>query len=542
MNKLAAKLKTLRKIEILMIGITIIYLISILWLNFHAKPWYVFDMYSDMYVAELMSEQKTFFPENWIFGNQYYIVATPVLASIIYGICHNGFISMAIASCLMTVFIIVSFVYCIFPIFKKSGFFTGALMILGGGLLGSSAAGYICGFQCLYTMASYYSCYLIGILLTLGVYLRCKFKKPCSFAICIIVLLLNFSLGMHSPREMLILNIPLLIMEGFSAIGVIAKKKNLRFVFEKNKALYFAVSAFAANLCGMILIKVLNIKSNLLIDPIRLETNPSNLFNNFKGTLSSFLSISGLDFVLRGVKWYPLFVFAVFLFCGVFAAIIIIFKKKDNGWLASIIIFVALSIICVGGVGVFLMRVRPLYFFVWYVLSAFSWMYLTANIKHKFFKTALLALCAFSVLNYICNFYPVFSEYEAKNAFYENVEQYLEEQGIEYVYVDYNTSPTVAVYSDEKIKSGTVRFNLDAVQNEELMTAIEYLKPTDIWEQNSENSCVMFSNWTFDYLERAASREYVDKLMSTLTLEKEFDFGSTEKRYIYRISEPIIEY
>ena len=135
MKKTTEKPKPFRITEIMMLGIVLIYIVSIIWLNFHAKPWYNFDMYSDMYVAKLMSEQKTLFPENWIFGNQFYAFATPVTASVIYSICHNSFVSMAVASCLMMLFIIASFVYCIFPVFKKSGFATGALLILGGGYL-----------------------------------------------------------------------------------------------------------------------------------------------------------------------------------------------------------------------------------------------------------------------------------------------------------------------------------------------------------------------------------------------------------------------
>ena len=38
------------------------------------------DMYEDTLVARLMWEQKTLFPENYIFGNQYYVIATPVFA------------------------------------------------------------------------------------------------------------------------------------------------------------------------------------------------------------------------------------------------------------------------------------------------------------------------------------------------------------------------------------------------------------------------------------------------------------------------------
>ena len=43
------------------------------------------DMYEDTLVARLMWEQKTLFPANYIFGNQYYVIATPVFAALFYG-------------------------------------------------------------------------------------------------------------------------------------------------------------------------------------------------------------------------------------------------------------------------------------------------------------------------------------------------------------------------------------------------------------------------------------------------------------------------
>ena len=36
------------------------------------------DVYADMQVAKRMWEQKTLFPDGWIFGNQFYVIATPV--------------------------------------------------------------------------------------------------------------------------------------------------------------------------------------------------------------------------------------------------------------------------------------------------------------------------------------------------------------------------------------------------------------------------------------------------------------------------------
>ena len=53
-------------------------------LNFRCLP--VFcdgDIYTDMSLSRLMWEQKTLFPEGWIFGNQVYVIATPVWAALL---------------------------------------------------------------------------------------------------------------------------------------------------------------------------------------------------------------------------------------------------------------------------------------------------------------------------------------------------------------------------------------------------------------------------------------------------------------------------
>lgn len=163
--------------EKICILISLIYLISILWINFNGKVFYNFDMYSDAYVAKLMSESKTLFPQNWVFGNQCYVTATPVLAALIYNFIHNSIISMALASSIMTGIIIVSFVWCCRPFCRLRNIIFGVFCLSGAVILGGSASSYVNGFQILYTMASYYACYVIGILICLGVYLRIKYKN-----------------------------------------------------------------------------------------------------------------------------------------------------------------------------------------------------------------------------------------------------------------------------------------------------------------------------------------------------------------------------
>ena len=87
---------------------TFVYFISILWINFHAKQWYSFDIYSDAFLARIMVEQRTLFPDNWVFGNQYYVIATPVLAAIFYALFHDTVLAMSLASSVMTIFILLS--------------------------------------------------------------------------------------------------------------------------------------------------------------------------------------------------------------------------------------------------------------------------------------------------------------------------------------------------------------------------------------------------------------------------------------------------
>ena len=47
---------------------TLIWGITVLWVNFHGAQWYNFDMFADASVAKRMAEQRTLFPKDWLFG------------------------------------------------------------------------------------------------------------------------------------------------------------------------------------------------------------------------------------------------------------------------------------------------------------------------------------------------------------------------------------------------------------------------------------------------------------------------------------------
>ena len=55
------------------------------------------DIYADMLLAREIWRQRCLFPSNWVYGNQYYTIATPVAAALFYGLTGSMNVSMAAA-------------------------------------------------------------------------------------------------------------------------------------------------------------------------------------------------------------------------------------------------------------------------------------------------------------------------------------------------------------------------------------------------------------------------------------------------------------
>ena len=172
---------------------TLIWGITVLWINFHGAQWYNFDMFADACVAKRMAEQHTFFPKDWLFGNQYYIIATPAVTALFYGILRNSVQSMACASSLMFLLILLCFLWSFRPVLSKPALWTGLFCMAGSTILGDSISSSTYGFQILYTMASYYACYLLVILLHLGIWIRMGKRMTVSPLLIALALGASFS-------------------------------------------------------------------------------------------------------------------------------------------------------------------------------------------------------------------------------------------------------------------------------------------------------------------------------------------------------------
>lgn len=184
------------------------------------------DMYTDTLVARLMWEQKTLFPNGWIFGNQFYIASTPVLAALFYGLVSNTNTAMILATSCMGLFLILSFSYCV------RSFVKGILPCLIG-LLALMAAIFAPDFprtpcaQLFFLQASYYSCYLITFFVVVGDYARAFQSPQLRLAPWLLSCTLSFAMGMQSLRQTVAMALPIVAYEGFLALRRLVQKQPL---------------------------------------------------------------------------------------------------------------------------------------------------------------------------------------------------------------------------------------------------------------------------------------------------------------------------
>lgn len=512
---------------------------SIIFINYFGSVWYNFDMYSDMYVAKEMSDSLSLFPSDWIFGNQLYVAATPVLSALINLIIHNSFYSMATASTLMMFFILSSFLWMCKPVFDKKCIIIGLLCLSGAFLFGNSASQYTQGFQLFYTMASYYACYMIGILIHLGIYIRLMKDKHVNIAIWIFSVLLAFMLGMQSLRQTLVLYIPICLMDAFFCIYNLIKKKK----FALKKQTIYNIITFGANVLGYFFVKLFPVNQFKIISSVEPVKSLSELNDNSGIAIDSFLNISGVSYGTYGIKWLPLFICSMFVLALVVASIVIIIVKKDYSSKSVVFVFCIISILSVMLVGILMFKIRASYLFVWFLLCTISCMIVFSYIKRIWFINVLMvSILLVSVANYSLNFIIDFKNYSSLKNDYSEILNDLNKMNVNCIYNDFNTAPTIAACSNDRIVSGTVVFDYDSESNG-LLYPSNYLRSIHLFENHSKyNICVVFSNWTMDELQKNATSEYREKLFSRLTLVKEKQYSKI-KYYFYRINdEKLIDY
>ena len=521
---------------------TLIWGITVLWINFHGAQWFNFDMFADATVAKRMAEQHTFFPKDWLFGNQYYIIATPAVAALFYSIFHNSVLSMACASSLMFLLILLCFRWSFRPVLSKPALWIGMFCLAGTTILGDSISSSTYGFQILYTMASYYACYLLVLLLHLGIWIRMEKEMPVSPLLFLLTLAACFALGIQSQREMLTLCIPFLLMTIFLWLRD-------RTGLGEKKSLVFALSSLGVNVVGLLCNGYIRQHQGS-----RYLSNVSGIDDAAHGTLGTrisesakaFLDLVGLRYVHYGWKWKLLAVLGFLLLVLTLTALLLCLKRKDRTG-SRTLLFCWLSLFGVFAAGVLVVQVRAIYYFVWYLLVPLSASYLFEHLagKKRAFLCALVLLCG--AMNYFYNVYPDAAKYQAQKQFYSEIVSWLEENEISTIYGDYQT-PTIAACSEDRIEFCSVFPNTAASGDDQSSLLVPYGSPvaTERYRDiHPEQSVLILSDSPYDemsgyrYLENYMEEAYQSRFHACFTREACFESPQVTY-YIYSFSDPEI--
>ena len=512
----------------------LIFYLSIFYINFSKNPtYYDSDMYCDIQLAKEIWKQKTLFPDGWVFGNQVSVVSTPVLTALFYGIVGNGFTAMAIASSIMAVLVFVSFDFMLRPIAKAYERLCAFTAMMGAVFISGHMTKALSGMQLIFTMASYYSCYLITAFFAFGCYIRARENKTGKsfWVMLLLTCALSFGTGMQSLRQTEFMTIPLIVCEGLFILSDIIKNKNLKSFKTKSFLTCFLISA--ANIAGVILTRLVSFNQTTIFGGAG-NGGFSELKNGFFDSAIRFAKIffqtgdDGREPVALILS--SLFVLA-FIIAFAFAVKEAVVNKKTDS--VQIIIFLLLiSFLGTYVLDVFTtMEIRKVYYFMMFPLFGLSVMYIFSKADRK--KAVIAAVAAvISVSAFGLNSAAkAVKETALKTDWqvYSDMADCVLDNGCDMVYSGWDIAPPVSVASDEKITCGF----WDGKEDIEIYP-VEYLcNPSVFKSENNSRAVYLVEEKQVDEFKRTAGEYDTDA-----ELIKSFK-GEYNSFYMFKTSKPL---
>lgn len=537
------KLKEKKKSDITLSVILTILLLAFLGLVFYVNlrcnpEYYDGDIYNDINYAKEAWKAKSIFPKDWIFGNQTYVVATPVLAALFYGIIGNGFTAMAIASCIMTVLIVLTYDWMTRTLFSYNERMAGFLFLIGVLLLKAHVATSQQGIQAFFTMASYYACYLINAFIVYGCYIRLR-KGEFSgkhIAMSVIGIALSFGTGMQSLRQTAVMALPLVACEILMIIIYSIRDKK----FAISSSTLFSAIVFVSNIAGLIAMKFIEINQNSIYGTTAFVKSLKEFLEKGFFNVEYVVLTFGLDSLELRVRLVVSTVFLLIILIGFILCVKDFFKNKciDQGRFA-LVMLLTLGCVSVFAAGVLTDVVnRALYYFMIYPLLAVCVSYIIVKYPGK--RKAFFSIIAVFAAGMIA-FRTVGAVGEIKNGKDESstahqIANYMLDNGYDTIYSVFGLSgimdgaENIIVASGDKIH--LVQYK--RVDRSKPMKPVEYLCVKDGYKQwDNEKSLYLLREW-----ELPKVRELAEKYGVEMTKQAQFGEGL----YLYSMSENLCVY
>lgn len=511
----------------------------VFYVNLSCNPeYYDGDIYNDINYAKEAWKAKSIFPKNWIFGNQTYVVATPVLAALFYGITGNGFTAMAIASCIMTVFVILTYDWMTRTLFSYNERTAGFLFMIGFLLLKAHVATSQQGIQAFFTMASYYACYLINAFIVYGCYVRIRQGKFTGKHIVLAVIgaALSFGTGMQSLRQTAVMALPLVACEVLLIIIYSAKDKKIAISYST----LFSAIVFISNIAGLIVMKFIEINQSSIYGTTALVKSfrafGKKLFYNIEYVALTF----GLDALKLRIRLAVSVFFLIIILIGFILCVKDFFKDKSNNQgRFTLTVLLTFGCVSVFAAGVLTDVVnRALYYFMIYPLLAICVSYIIVKCEKK--RGLLVSVISvFAAGMIIFRTVGTVGEIKAgkdKNSTAHQIANYMLDNGYDTVFSVFGLSgvmdgaENVIVASGDKIH--LVQFK--RVDRSKPMKPVEYLCVKDDYRRRDNSKSLYLLR---DY-ELPKVRQLAEKYGISMTEKARFGDGL----YLYSMSENICIY
>lgn len=511
----------------------------VFYVNLSCNPeYYDGDIYNDINYAKEAWKAKSIFPKNWIFGNQTYVVATPVLAALFYGITGNGFTAMAIASCIMTVFVILTYDWMTRTLFSYNERTAGFLFMIGFLLLKAHVATSQQGIQAFFTMASYYACYLINAFIVYGCYVRIRQGKFTGKHIVLAVIgaALSFGTGMQSLRQTAVMALPLVACEVLLIIIYSAKDKR----FAISYSTLFSAIVFISNIAGLIVMKFIEINQSSIYGTTALVKSfrafGKKLFYNIEYVALTF----GLDALKLRIRLAVSVFFLIIILIGFILCVKDFFKDKSNNQgRFTLTVLLTFGCVSVFAAGVLTDVVnRALYYFMIYPLLAICVSYIIVECEKK--RGLLVSVISvFAAGMIIFRTVGTVGEIKAgkdKNSTAHQIANYMLDNGYDTIFSVFGLSgvmdgaENVIVASGDKIH--LVQFK--RVDRSKPMKPVEYLCVKDDYRRRDNSKSLYLLR---DY-ELPKVRQLAEKYGISMTEKARFGDGL----YLYSMSENICIY
>lgn len=415
------------------------------------------DMYEDTLAARLMWEARSLFPKRFLFGNQFYVIATPVFAALFYGLTDSMNTSMALATTLMSALTLLAMDWMLRPVLKKPWLRAASLLAFVGLLFGPGSIRREDGPQLFFVMCSYYACYVITGFVVMGDYVRARASKARRIPALALAVFLCFCAGMQSLRQTCVTILPLL---GFEALGALRRGLRREALFPKERRpVFFRVGIYtAANLLGIAFIKLLHPRQHTIYRGASLFSG-STLQEELAETRRALATVTGFEYAVG--KIHPVFFTLMFAFCLllILAALWLLLRdrKRDADAGACFWLLSMLACLAVIAASFFTsVSLRSIYLFPWYLLPALSYAILAGRLKSGQIRALTAALSVLAAANLYFSYHidleTISSDRPTDS---ELVCQYALDHGYRYVYgCSSFTAPQIAVHSDGALIGG----------------------------------------------------------------------------------------